>query len=70
MIGKLPKFIEESNIPKGYYLPVDPYKSPEPSFIDLKAMVAYAKKHGKAVTELSYAEAVQFYIEKDPIAQD
>ena len=62
MSGTLPRFIRESEIPKGYYDKVNPYANPEPSFINLRALVAFAKENNKDVTDLSYDEAKQFYV--------
>ena len=59
----LPRFIQESEIPKGYYDEINPYANPEPSFIDLPALVAFAKENGKDVAELSYDEVKQFFVE-------
>ena len=43
-----------------YYEPVDPYRNHPVCGFDLKELSHYAKKVGKPIAELSYAEISQF----------
>ena len=57
-----PKFMEGKPLPKGYHDMPNPYALPYPSQYNLRAMLAYAKRVGKSINELTYEEAEQFRI--------
>ncbi len=57
-----PKFLEGEELPVGYYDPPDPYQDPPKSKYDLRAMIEYAQKEGKRVTDLTKEEAKAFLI--------
>ena len=56
---RLPRFIDESEIPDAYYSN-DPYSDRPESKYNLRALVQYAKEKGKDVVDLTYEEVRQF----------
>lgn len=62
MIGVMPKFMEGRPLPKGYYDVPNPYTLPNLSQHNLREMLAYAKKVGKNINDLTYEEAEQFRV--------
>lgn len=56
----LPRFLEGRPLPDGYYDPPDPYKAPPTCPYHLRALSAYAKEKGVAVTDLSREEVERF----------
>ena len=61
-IVRIPKFLEGEPLPVGYYDSPNPYADPPVSKYNLRAMVNYALKIGKKVTELTKDEAAQFLV--------
>lgn len=61
---RLPRFLEGEPLPAGYYDEPDPYSDPPASNYNFRAMVNYAIKMGKQVTDLTKEEVRQFLIEK------
>ena len=61
-IVRIPKFLEGETLPAGYFESPDPYANPPKSQYNIRAMVNYALKHGKQVTELTKEEARQFLL--------
>lgn len=59
-VVRIPKFMEGGTLPDGYNSAPDPYSEPPVSRYNLRAMVNYALKHGKKVTELTKDEAGLF----------
>ncbi len=59
---KIPKFLSEEELPSGYFDSPDPYKDPPSSKYNLRAMVNYALKNGKNVTDLTKEEVKPFLI--------
>ena len=59
---KIPRFLEGEELPAGYFDPVDPYSDPPKSQYDLKALIQYAREHGKNVVDLSKEEVKPFRI--------
>ena len=62
MIEAKPRFLKGRALPKGYYDAASPYVLPPLSQHNLKAMLAYAKKDGKSINDLTYEEAERFRI--------
>lgn len=60
MIGKIPKYREGRPLPKGYIDPPDPYRTPEPSDINIRMLIEYAKETGKDSMDLTYEEVRPF----------
>ena len=56
--------MEGDTLPDGYNSAPDPYSEPPVSRYNLRAMVNYALKHGKKVTELTKDEAGLFITQK------
>lgn len=63
-IVKIPRFLEGEPLPAGYFDPPNPYIDPPVSKYNLRAMVNYALRIGKKVTELTKEEADQFLVKK------
>ena len=61
---RLPRFLEGEALPSGYYDTPDPYADPPKSKYNIRAMVNYALKQGKAVADLTKEEAKQFLVSK------
>ena len=59
---KIPKFLEGESLPHGYFDSPDPYKNPPKSKYNMRAMVNYALKNGKNVTDLTKDEVKPFLI--------
>ena len=62
-VVKIPKFIEGEPLPDGYYDAPNPYKNPPKAQYNVRALVNYAIKHGKSVTELTKEEVKPFLIQ-------
>ena len=60
---RIPKFLEGEPLPVGYFDPPDPYADPPKSRYNIRAMVNYALKQGKSVTELTKEEVKPFVIQ-------
>ena len=61
-IVRIPKFLEGETLPAGYYEAPDPYSNPPKSQYNIRAMVNYARKQGKQVTDLSKEEVEPFLL--------
>ena len=61
-VVRIPRFLEGEPLPSGYNDPPNPYADPPASKYNLRAMVNYALRIGKKVTELSKEEAEQFLV--------
>lgn len=59
---KIPKFLEGETLPNGYFDSPDPYKNPPKSKYNMRAVVNYALKNGKNVTDLTKDEVMPFLI--------
>ena len=59
-VVRIPKFLEGEPLPKGYSDPPNPYADPPISQYNVRAMVNYALRAGKKVTELTKEEADKF----------
>ena len=59
-VVRIPKFMEGDTLPDEYNSAPDPYSEPPVLRYNLQAMVNYALKHGKKVTELTKDEAGLF----------
>ena len=59
---KIPKFLEGETLLRGYFDSPDPYKNPPKSKYNMRAMVNYALKNGKSVTDLTKDEVKPFLI--------
>ena len=62
-IVKIPRFLEGEPLPAGYFDTPNPYVDPPVSKYNLRAMVNYALRIGKKVTDLTKEEADQFLIQ-------
>ncbi|MBQ6257242.1 MAG: hypothetical protein IJJ60_11685 [Clostridia bacterium] len=60
---RIPRFLEGEPLPAGYFDPPNPYADPPVSKYNLRAMVNYALRTGKKVTDLTKEEADQFLIQ-------
>jgi hypothetical protein len=63
-IVRIPKFLEGETLPAGYYEAPDPYSNPPKSQYNIRAMVNYARKQGKQVTDLSKEEVEPFLLKQ------
>lgn len=61
-IGRIPRFLEGEALPASYYDAPDPYSNPPKTQYNIRAMVNYALKHGKQVTELTKEEVKPFLL--------
>ncbi len=61
----IPKFLEGEPLPAGYNDSPNPYVNPPATKYNLRALVNYALKAGKKVTELTKEEANQFLIKRE-----
>ena len=61
-VVRIPRFMEDRPLPKGYSESPNPYAEPPVSQYNLRAMVNYALKTGKKVPDLTKEEAEQFLI--------
>ena len=59
----IPKFMENEPLPEGYYATPDPYLNPPKAKYNFRAMVNYAIRSGKRVTDLSREEVKPFLIQ-------
>ncbi len=59
---RVPLFMEGEELPPGYFDSPDPYKNPPASRYNMRAMVNYALKTGKNVTDLTEEEVRPFLI--------
>ena len=59
---KIPRFMEGEALPAGYFDAPDPYSNPPKARYNIRAMVNYALKQGKQVTELSKEEVEPFLL--------
>ena len=59
---KIPKFLEGETLPSGYFDSPNPYKNPPQSKYNIRAMVNYALKNGKNITDLTKEKVKQFLI--------
>ena len=63
--ARIPKYYERAPFPAGYFDPVDPNNPPGGDiYFDLPALIAYARKTGKPIAELSKEEVDQFKMER------
>lgn len=69
-VVRIPRFLEGEPLPVGYNDPPNPYADPPVSQYNLRAMVNYALKIGKKVTELSKEEADQFLVKQTCVPSD
>ncbi len=60
---RIPAFLEGEPLPPGYFDPVNPYKDAPSRKIRLGALVAYAKKNGKTMWDLTKEEVKRFEYE-------
>ena len=60
---RIPKFLEGEELPSGYFDSPDPYSNPPSSRYNVRAMVNWALKNGKKVTDLTKEEAERFRID-------
>ena len=60
---RIPKFMEGEELPTGYFDCPDPYCNPPSSMYNMRAMVNWALKNGKKVTDLTKEEAERFRID-------
>ena len=58
------KYWEGRTPPPGYYAPVDPYTDSPQCKYNLREMVQFALRKGKAPSELTFEEVEQFYIKQ------
>ncbi len=63
-IVRIPKFLEGETLPAGYFEAPDPYSNPPKSQYNIRAMVNYARKQGKQVTDLSKEEVEPFLLKQ------
>ncbi len=61
-VVKIPKFLEGESLPVGYFDPPKPYANPPKAKYNFRAMVNYALKQGKNVTDLTKDEVKPFLI--------
>lgn len=59
---RIPKFMEGEALPPGYFDSPDPYRNPPKTKYNMRAMVNYALKNGKNVTDLTQEEVRPFLI--------
>ncbi len=59
---RIPKFMEGETLPPGYFDSPDPYRNPPKTKYNMRAMVNYALKNGKNVTDLTQEEVRPFLI--------
>ena len=64
VVIKIPKFLEGEPLPDGYFDPPDPCTNPPKAQYNFRAMVNYALKHGKNVTELTKEEVKPFLLKQ------
>lgn len=60
MNGMKPKFLEDVILPQSYYEPIDPYKNPIETKVNLQGLSRYAEEKGKKITELTREEIEKF----------
>lgn len=60
---RVPLFMEGEELPPGYFDSPDPCKNPPKSKYNMRAMVNYALKSGKNVTDLTKEEVKPFLID-------
>lgn len=60
---RIPKFLEGETLPDGYFEPVNPYVSAPSRKIRVGDLVAYMKKHGKTMWDLTKEEIKMFEYE-------
>ena len=59
---RVPLFMKGEELPPGYFDSPDPYKNPPSSRYNMRAMVNYALKNGKNITDLTIEEVRPFLI--------
>jgi hypothetical protein len=59
---RIPKFMEGGELPPGYFDSPDPYSNPPSSRYNMRAMVNWALRNGKKVTDLTKVEAGRFLV--------
>ncbi len=59
---RIPKFMEGEELPPGYFDSPDPYSNPPSSRYNMRAMVNWALRKGKKVTDLTKEEAGRFLV--------
>ena len=62
MSGTTVKFWEGRTPMPEYYVPVDPYAEQPACQYDLRELIRYARRVGKQLTDLTYAEVEQFSV--------
>ena len=59
---RLPRFLEEDNIPEGYFESPNPYQSAPSCNVDIGALARYARQQHKSVIDLTKEEVKKFAI--------
>ena len=59
---RIPKFMEEEELPPGYFDSPDPYSNSPSSRYNMRAMVNWTLRNGKKVTDLTKEEAGRFLV--------
>lgn len=59
---RIPKFMEGETLPAGYFDAPDPYSNPPRAQYNIRALVNYALKQGKQVTDLTKEEVKPFLL--------
>ena len=60
MKRKIPKFLENLDLPESYYSTSYPIKGMDGE-CDMRGMIDYADKVGKDIVDLTYEEALPYY---------
>lgn len=62
MNGMKPKFLDNIELPKGYFETPDPYKNAPSCNTNLLELSRYAQKNGKRLVDLTIEEVRQYAI--------
>ena len=60
--GKIPKFLEDETLPKGYLNPPNPYEEAPKCNVNLLELSRYARRYGKSLVELTKEEVNMFRV--------